>query len=411
MDAARATLARENAALKAALAVAQTRGLEVAAELAVARAKASEDMALIAQQKLRIAKLERQVYGQRSERSARLIDQLALAFEELEASATEDELAAEKAVARTTTVAGFTRKRPERNTFPDHLPRERVVIDPPTACECCGGNRLRKLGEDVTRTLESIPRQWKVIETVREKFSCRDCEKITQAPAPFHVIARGWAGASLLAMIVFEKFGQHQPLNRQAERYALEGVPIALSTMADAVGSVCTALDPVLHLVESHVMAAARLHADDTTVPVLAEGKTDTGRCWIYLRDDRPFGGTGPPAAIFYYSRNRRGEHPQAHLAGYAGILQADAYDGYNKLYQAGRSPRPIREAACWVHARRPFFAMADLDEIPLSPIAIEVVRRIDALFAIERSINGKSPEERLAVRRAISRPRVDDLM
>ena len=188
--------------------------------------------------KLRIAKLERQIYGQRSERSSRLIDQLALTFEELEASATEDELAAEKAVAKTTTVRGFTRKRPERNTFPDHLPRERVVIDPPTACECCGGNRLRKLGEDVTRTLESLPRQWKVIETVREKFTCRDCEKISQAPAPFHVIARGWAGPSLLAMILFEKFGQHQPLNRQAERYALEGVPIALSTTADAGGIV-----------------------------------------------------------------------------------------------------------------------------------------------------------------------------
>jgi hypothetical protein len=216
MDTAGAELARENAALKAALAVAQTKALEVAAELAVARAKASEDMALIAQQKLRIAKLERQVFGQRSERSARLIDQLALTFEELEAGATEDELAAEKAVARTTTVAGFTRKRPERNTFPDHLPRERVVIDSPTACECCGSARLRKLGEDVTRTLETTPRQWKVIETVREKFTCRDCEKISQAPAPFHVIARGWAGASLLAMIVFEKFGQHQPLNRQA---------------------------------------------------------------------------------------------------------------------------------------------------------------------------------------------------
>ena len=183
---------------------------------------------------------------------------------------------------------GFTRKRPERNTFPDHLPRERVVIDPPTACECCGGNRLRKLGEDVTRTLETQPRRWKVIETVREKFSCRDCEKITQAPAPFHVIARGWAGPSLLAMIMFEKFGQHQPLNRQAERYALEGVPIALSTMADAVGAVCASLDPLLRLVERHVMAAERLHGDDTTVPVLAAGKTDTGRCWIYLRDDSP---------------------------------------------------------------------------------------------------------------------------
>jgi hypothetical protein len=156
---------------------------------------------------------------------------------------------------------------------------------------------------------------------------------------------------------------------------------------------------------EAHVMAAERLHADDTTVPVLAEGKTDTGRCWIYVRDDRPFGGTGPPAAMFYYSRDRRGEHPQAHLAGYAGILQADAYDGYNKLYLPGRSPGPILEAACWVHARRPFFAMADIEEnarrkaagkkeIPLSPIAIEVVRRIDALFAIERSINGKSSED-----------------
>jgi transposase len=421
MDAARTVLARENAALKVALADAQTKGLEVAAELAVARAKASEDMALIAQQKLRIAKLERQVYGQRSERSVRLIDQLALGFEELEASATEDELAAEAAVAKTTTVAAFTRKRPERNTFPDHLPRERVVIDPPTTCECCGGARLRKLGEDVTRTLETQPRQWKVIETVREKFTCRDCEKISQAPAPFHVIARGWAGASLLAMIVFEKFGQHQPLNRQAERYALEGVPIALSTMADAVGSVCSSLDPVRRLIEAHVMAAERLHADDTTVPVLAEGKTDTGRCWIYLRDDKPFGGTGPPAAIFYYSRDRRGEHPQGHLAGYSGILQADAYDGYNKLYLPGRGRGPILEAACWVHARRPFFAMADLEEnarrkaaskkeIPLSPIAIEIVRRIDALFEIERSINGKSAGERLAVRRARSRPLVDDL-
>ena len=421
MDAARAALAKENAALEAALAVAQIKGLEVTAELAVARAKASEDMALIAQQKLRIAKLERQIYGQRSERSARLIDQLALTFEDVDASATEDELAAEKAVAKTTTVAGFARKRPDRNTFPDHLPRERVVIDPPTACACCGSNRLRKLGEDITRTLESKPRQWTVIETVREKFTCRDCEKISQAPAPFHVIARGWAGASLLAMIVFEKFGQHQPLNRQAERYALEGVPIALSTMADAVGSVCTALDPLLRLVEAHVMAAERLHGDDTTVPVLAEGKTATGRCWIYVRDDKPFGGVGPPAAMFYYSRDRRGEHPQTHLAGYAGILQADAYDGYNRLYLADRKPGRVREAACWVHARRPFFAMADLDEnarrkaagkkeIPLSPIAIEVVRRIDALFDIERSINGKSVEDRLAFRRTLSRPLVDDL-
>ncbi|MCI4684936.1 IS66 family transposase [Rhodoblastus acidophilus] len=421
MAPARDALPDDIAALKAALIVERANAVEVAAELAVARAKASEDLALIAQQKLRIAKLERQIYGQKSERSERLVDQLALAFEEAEAGATEDELAAEKAVALATNVRGFTRKRPERNTFPDHLPRERVVIAPPTACECCGGKRLRKLGEDVTRTLESQPRQWKVVETVREKFTCRDCEKISQAPAPFHVIARGWAGPSLLAMIVFEKFGQHQPLNRQAERYALEGVPIAMSTMADAVGSVCAALAPVLRLVEAHVMAAERLHGDDTTVPVLAEGKTDTGRCWVYVRDDKPFGGAGPPAAMFYYSRNRRGEHPQSHLAGYSGIFQADAFEGYGKLYQADRKPGPIKEAACWVHARRPFFAMADIEEnarrkaagkkeIPLSPIAIEVVRRIDALFEIERIINGKSAAERLAVRQKLSRPLVEDL-
>lgn len=409
------------AALKEALASAEAKALEIAAELAVARAKASEDKAMIAHQQLRIAKLERQLYGQRSERSSRLIDQLALTFEELEAEATEDELAAEQAIAKTTMVRGFTRQRAERNTFPEHLPRERVVIEPPTTCECCGGSRLRKLGEDVTRTLECSPRQWKVVETVREKFSCRDCEKIAQAPAPFHAVPRGWAGPSLLAMIMFEKFGQHQPLNRQPERYALEGVPIALSTMADAVGSVCAALDPLLRRVECHVMSAERLHADDTTVPVLAKGKTDTGRCWIYVRDDRPFGGTGPPAAMFYYSRDRKGEHPQAHLARYAGILQADAYDGYNQLYLAGRSPGPIQQAACWSHARRPFFVMADIEEnarrkaagrqeIALSPIAIEVVRRIDALFEIERSINGKSAPERLAVRQTLSRPLVEDL-
>jgi transposase len=213
-------------ALKAALTVERAKLRDVvaerdadAAELAVARAKASEDLAMIAHQALRIAKLERQLYGPRSERSERLIDQLALQFEELETTATEDELAAESAVAKTTTVAAFTRKRPERNTFPEHLPRERVVIDPPTACDCCGSARLRKLGEDVTRTLESIPRQWKVIETVREKFTCQDCEKISQAPAPFHVIPRGWAGASLLAMILFEKFGQHRVSRTHQQRW------------------------------------------------------------------------------------------------------------------------------------------------------------------------------------------------
>jgi transposase len=416
-------------ALKAALLAAQALAREAVAradaadaDLAVAKVRASEDLAMIAHQKLRIAKLERQIYGPRSERSARLIDQMELQLEEAEAAATEDEIAAEAAVAKTTTVASFTRKRPvERNTFPEHLPRERVVIEAPASCACCGGMRLRKLGEDVTCTLEVVPRKWKVIETVREKFTCRDCEKISQAPAPFHVIPRGWAGPSLLAMILFEKFGQHQPLNRQVERYALEGVPIRLSTAADAVGAGCAVLEPLLRLVEAHVMAAERLHGDDTTVPVLALGKCDVGRCWVYVRDDKPFGGRDPPAAMFYYSRDRAGAHPQAHLSGYGGILQADAFGGYTKLYEPQRSPGPIQEAACWVHARRPFFAMADLEEnarrkaagkqeIAISPIAVEIVRRIDALFEIERSINGESAEKRKAVRQALSASLVADL-
>ena len=391
------------------------------AEVASVRAQRSDDQALIAHLKLQIEKLNRDRYGPRSERTARLLDQLELQLEELEATATEDELAAEMAAVKTTTVASFTRKRPSRKPFPEHLPRQRVIVPGPTACLCCGGGRLRKLGEDVTETLESIPRQWKVIQHVREKFTCRDCEKISQAPAPFHVIARGWAGPSLLAMILFEKFGQHQPLNRQAERYAKEGVPISLSTLADQVGGCAVALTPLFKRIEAHVLNAERLHGDDTTVPVLAKGKTDTGRIWVYVRDDKPFGGPAPPAAAFYYSRDRAGEHPQAHLASYTGIFQADAYSGYGKLYQPGRLPGPIFEAACWVHSRRPFFIMADLAEnarrkaqgkkpAVISPLALEVVRRIDALFEIERTINGQSADWRKAVRQELSAPLVADL-
>ncbi len=409
------------AALQAALIAERERAARVEAELAVAKAKASDDQALIAHQRLQIAKLTRELYGQRSERSGQLLDQMALAFEEFESSATEDEIAAERAVAKTTNVVAFTRKRPARQPFPEHLPRERVVEPGPTACQCCGSSRLRKLGEDITETLEVIPRQWKVIQHVREKFTCRDCEKISQAPAPFHVIARGWAGPSLLAMILFEKFGQHQPLNRQAERYSREGVPLSLSTLADQVGACCAVLTPLLRRVEAHVFAAERLHGDDTTVPVLAKGKTDIGRCWVYVRDDRPFGGPDPPAAMFYYSRDRRGEHPQTHLAGYAGILQADAFSGYNKLYEPDRQPGPILEAGCWSHARRPFFVMADLAEnarrkaqgkttAVISPLALDAVRRIDALFDIERTINGQSAERRRAVRQELSAPLVADL-
>ena len=288
----------------------------------------------------------------------------------------------------------FTRRRAERDTFPDHLPRERVVIDPPTACACCGGNRLRKLGEDVTQTLETTPRRWKVIETVREKFSCRDCEKISQAPAPFHAIPRAWAGPSLLAMIVFEKFGQHQPLNRQAERYALEGAPIALSTMVDAVGAVSTALDPLRRLVEAHVMAAERLHGDDTTVPVLAQGKTDTGRL-------------GPMSATISHSAapGRRRRSSTTHVIAGA-IIRRRISRAMSAICR--RTPMTATTSSIWRTASQarswrrrvgacpaPFFAMADIEEnarrkafgkkkFALSPIAVEVVRRIDVLFEIE---------------------------
>src|SRR3954452_22023238 len=387
----------------------------------VAKARASDDQALIAHQRLQIEKLTRQIYGPRSEHTVRLLDQIELAFEELESSATEDEIAAERAVARTTNVLAFTRKRPARQPFPEHLPRERVVEPGPTKCLCCGMARLRKLGPDITETLEVIPRQWKVIQHVREKFTCRDCEKIGQAPAPFHVLARGWAGPSLLAMVLFEKFGQHQPLTRQAERYAKEGVPISLSTLADQVGGCIAALAPLFKRLEAYVLSAERLHGDDTRVPVRAKSKTDTGRIWVYVRDDKPFGGQAPPGAVFYYSRDRAGEHPQRHLASYSGIFQADAYGGYGKLYEPARRPGPIMEAACWVHARRPFFVMSDLAENArrqaqgkkpgvISPLAREVVRRINALFEIERAINGQSADGRKAVRQELSAPLVADL-
>ena len=266
-----------------------------------------------------------------------------------------------------------------------------------------------------------IPRQWKVIQHVREKMTCRDCERISEPPAPFHVTPRGWAGPNLLAMLLFEKFGQHQPLNRQAERYGREGVPLRLSTLADQVGAGCAVLEPLLRRIEAHVFAAERLHGDDTTVPVLAKAKTNTGRCWVYVRDDRPFGGGAPPAAMFYYSRDRGGEHAEAHLANWSGLLQADAYGGYNELYAADRKPGQILEAACWAHARRPFFALADIEAsarrkaegkapAPISPLALEIVQRMDRLFEIERGINGKSADERRAVPQELSRPLVDEL-
>jgi transposase len=416
LAAAHAMILTERAARLEAEAVAASARAEAVgakAEAAGAQADLSSQEALIAHLKLEIEKLRRELYGSSSERKARLLEQMELQLEDLEAAATEDELAAEKAAVGTQTVRSFQRRRPLRKPFPDHLPRERMVIAAPENCPCCGSGRLSKLGEDITETLEVVPRSWKVIQTVREKFSCRQCETITQPPAPFHVTPRGFAGPNLLAMVLFEKFGQHQPLNRQSERYRREGIDLSVSTLADQVGTCTTVLQPLHALIEAHVLAAERLHGDDTTIPILAKGKTIKGHIWTYVRDDRPFGGHAPPAALYYASRDRRHEHPVRHLRDFAGILQADAYNGYNELYEPSRLPLPVTSALCWAHARRQFFVLADIaanarrgqNAPAISPVALEAVRRIDMLFDIERGINGLSAEDRLRVRRERSAP------
>lgn len=389
------------------------------AEAANARARLSDRDALIAHLELRIEKLRRELYGPRSERTARLIDQLEMQLEDLVTAATEDELAAAAAAAKTQNVHAFERKRPVRRPWPDAIERERVVIDPPTVCHCCGGARLSKLGEDVNKTLEEIPRWFKLVETVREKFTCRDCGQVSQSPAPFYATPRGFIGPQLLATILFDKFGMHSPLNRQSERFKAEGIDMPVTTLADQVGHGCFAVKPLFHLIEKHVFAAERLHGDDTTIRILAKGKCTTGRIWTYVRDDAPFGGPEPPAAVYYASGDRRGEHPQGHLTGYQGILQADCYSGLNPLFDGRRKDQPLTPAFCFAHARRGFFELADIEKNardskrngkPISPIALEAVKRLDALFEIEREINGMTAAERRAVRQEKSKPLFDDM-
>src|SRR5580692_10963380 len=395
--------------LKAMLIAAQAACLEAQAKARNAEAEALARALLIEQMKFTIAKLRHERFGQSSERGA-VLEQLELRLADMEEDASEAEaaaqMAAEAAAREKIEVQAFHRRKPARRPLPEHLPRKRIVYPAPSSCPCCGG-ALHKLGEDVTETLELIPRQWKVIQHVREKFSCRSCEKITQPPAPSHPIARGRGGPGLLAHLLFAKYGLHLPLHRQSNVYAREGIDLDVSTLADWVGACAATLMPLVETIRAHVFAAERIHADDTTVPVLAKGKTRTGRLWAYVRDDQPFVGPEPPAAVFFYSPDRGGGHPEQHLAGFAGLMQADAYAGFNRLYQAERKPAPILEAACWAHARRKFF---DLARINKAPIASEAVARIDALFAIEREINGLAPQRRVAARTERSRPLVIEL-
>jgi transposase len=306
-----------------ALIIAQRQALsEAELRAAAAENEAQHRALLIEKLKFTIRKLRHDRFGQSSERGS-LLDQLELQLADLEADATQAETVVQMAAtAKSDRIAvhAFARRPPARRSLPEHLPRERIVYPAPSACPCCGGTTLRKIGEDVTETLELVPRQWKVIQHVREKFSCRTCEAISQPPAPSHPIARGRAGPKLLAHILFAKYGLHLPLNRQSGVYAREGVDLDVSTLADWVGAAAATLMPLVEVIRTHVLAAERIHADDTTVPVLAKGKTRTGRLWTYVRDDRPFAGPGPPAAVFFYSPDRGGGHPRAASGRFCGI-------------------------------------------------------------------------------------------
>ena len=354
---------------------------------------------LIEKLRSELARLKRAQFGVSSERLRARVEQLELAIEALEIDEAE-RLAAVPAVAEAVAASS----KPARRPLPDHLPRETVVHPGPCACPSCGG-RLRRVGEDVTESLDYVPGRFKVVRHVREAFSCRACETVTQTPAPHHAIARGRAGPGLLAHIAVAKFDDHLPLYRQAEIYAREGVELRTSTLSGWVGATAAALKPLVDLLREEVIAGSDvLHGDDTTVPILAPGtgKTKTGRLWTYVRDERPHGGELPPAAVFFASPDRKGERPLSHLAAFSGVLQADGYAGFNGLYESGRPGGALIEAACWAHTRRKFF---DVHAKNGSAVALEALERIGAIYDVERSVSGKPPDERARQRQARSRP------
>jgi transposase len=354
--------------------------------------------------KLQIARLKRMRFGRKSEKLDRQIEQLELRLEDLQGEAAPEETE-EPAPIAADAAAGQPAARPARRPLPKHLPRETVRREPKhTACPACGGH-LRHLGDDVSEMLEYVPAQFKVIEQVRPKLSCAGCQQIVQEPAASRPIDRGLAGPGLLAHVLVGKYADHLPLYRQAEIYQRVGVELERSTLAGWVGAASQTLAPLVEAVRRYVMSTAKLHGDDTPVPVLApgEGRTRTGRVWTYVRDDRPAGDSAPPAVWFAYSPDRKGQRPESHLRDFRGTLQADAYAGFNRLYEDGR----IREAACWAHVRRKFF---DLHEAHASPVAAEALKRIGELYGIETDIRGRPAEERRTVRQARAGPLLDAL-
>src|SRR5437763_4840399 len=347
--------------------------------------------------KLLIAKLRRMQFGRKSEKLDWQIEQLELKLDELEASRAQ-QLAASPAPMAVSVVNRAAKR--ARQPLPAHLPREtHRVLPKQEVCPDCGG-KLKQLGEDVSEMLEYVPEHFKVIRQARPKLACACCDKIVQAEAPSRPIARGMAGPGLLAHVLVSKYCDHLPLHRQSEIYAREEVDLERSTLADWVGSASALLQPLNEALRKHVMRAAKLHADDTPVPVLEPGKgrTKTGRLWTYVRDERPAGQTTASAVWFAYTPDRSGKHPIQHLATFKGTLQADAYAGFNRLYDSG----DVEEAACWAHVRRKFF---DIEQAHASPLAGEALKRIAELYAVENEIRGRSPDERKAIRQARSVP------
>ena len=346
--------------------------------------------------KLLILKLKRMQFGRKSEKLDKHIDQLELRLEDLEAAQAES--AAAKPVA--STKPEVTPAKPARRPLPADLPRETKTYAPKqTCCPDCGGE-LRHLGEDISEILEYVPARFKVIRQVRPKLSCSSCDRIVQAPAPSRPIDLGLAGPGLLAHVLVAKYSDHLPLYRQSAIYERAGLELSRSTLADWVGGASHTLAPLVEAVRRYVLEARKLHGDDTPVPVLAPGNgcTKTGRLWTYVRDDRPAGDSAAPAVWFAYSPDRKGDHPQRHLKGFRGTLQADAYAGFNRLYEGGA----IQEAACWAHVRRKFY---DLHKAHSSPIAAEALERIGQLYAVEEGIRGRAPDQRREIRCARARP------
>jgi len=377
------------------------------AELATARAELTGARLLIEQLRAQLAVLRRMQFGRSSERLDREIAQLELLLEDLEEGEAERTAPAAASPSAPASAAP-ERRHPLRRPLPDHLPREEVVHSPGDSCPCCGGTRLTRLGEDVTEVLERVPARLKVIRHIRPRLSCRACETIIQAPAPDLPVEKGRPGPALIANVVVGKYIDGLPLYRQAGIIARDGVDIDRASLCDWVGRAAWWLAPISDAIAAHVMAAPVIHTDDTPIGVLSpgRGKTRTGRFWTYVVDERPWSGSRPPAALYRYSPDRKGERPAAHLGGYNGIIQADAYSGYEALTRA-TSPPGIAHAACWAHARRKLY---DVHEATRSPIAEEGLRRIAELYAIERAITGMTAEQRLAARREHAVPKLADL-